>query len=87
MWEETGRDTGPVYVAAALEWVKTGPTLQRRRAICYACKLAILNCSADWQDAKYCYCTVRRRQTERISGVVQFVTQRQAALSSYCGTE
>lgn len=59
MWEKPRRDTGPVYVAAALEWVKIGPKLQGRRAICCAFKLSILNFSADWQNAKYCYCTVR----------------------------
>jgi len=43
MWGDHRPDTGPVYVAAALEWVKIGPTLQGRRAICYAFKLSILN--------------------------------------------
>lgn len=86
MWEEPRRDTGPVYVAATLEWVKTGPKLQGRRGICYAFKLSILNFSADRQNAKYCYCAVRCCQTERMSGVAQFVvTRRQAVLGSYNG--
>ena len=59
MWEEPRRDTAPVYVAAALEWVKIGPKLQGRRGICYDFELSILNFSVDWQNAKYCYCTVR----------------------------
>jgi len=72
IWEEPRRDTGPVYVAAALEWVQIGPTLQGRRGICYEFKLSILNCSADWQNAKHCHCTARCRETERIYGVAQF---------------
>jgi gamma-glutamyl-gamma-aminobutyrate hydrolase PuuD len=70
MWEEPRRDTEPVYVAAAAEWVKIGPKLQGRRGICYAFKLSILNFSADWHNAKHCYCIVRCYQTARISGVV-----------------
>jgi len=59
IWQEPWRDKGLVYAAAALEWVKIGPTLQGRRGICYAFKLSILNFSADWQNAKHCYCTAR----------------------------
>jgi len=30
-YRQAGRQAGPVYVAAALEWVEIGPTLQERR--------------------------------------------------------
>lgn len=73
-------------MAAALEWVKIGPTLQGRRGICYAFKLSILNFSADWQNAKHSYCTVTQNGYLAMYCVL-FGAHRQAVLSSYSGTD